>query len=103
MRLRKKVRRCISLKIIIFNALEEGAGDKSSPELWSQVRSLESDVKASQIDRLKLLFERYSEREWNWWPFDSPDSPAKPLVNGKIRIRWQCVSKQSPDIAVYTH
>lgn len=99
MRLRKKVRRCISLKIIIFNALEEGAGDKSSPELWSQVRSLESDVKASQIDRLKLLFERYSEREWNW----SFDSPAKPLVNGKIRIRWQCVSKQSPEIAVYTH
>ena len=100
MRLGKKVRRRISLKIIIFTLWKKEQGISPPPELWSQVRSFEPDVKASQIDRLKLLFERYSGREWDWWPFDSL---AKHLENGKLRIRWQCVSKLSPDIAVYIY
>ena len=61
-------------------------------EIWSSPASFKfSDVlQISSLDKIKGLFETYSGREWDWWPFDPP---AKPLESGKVRIRWQCVGE----------
>ena len=61
-------------------------------EMWSSPASFEfiHGLEISRFDKIKSLFETYSGREWEWWPFKPP---AKPLEKGKVRIRWQCVGE----------
>ena len=82
--------RRICRKIVLFMLWKREQNDGVPKEMWSSPASFEfiSGLKTSQFDKIKSLFETYSGREWDWWPFDSP---AKPLESGKVRIKWQCV------------
>ena len=85
-------RRRICQKMILF-MLWKREQDVSLPdELWSSPASFEfiNVLEMSRLDKIKGLFETYSGREWDWWPFSAP---AKPLESGKLRIRWQCVGE----------
>lgn len=88
----KQWRRRICRKIVIFMLWKWEQNDGVPKELWSSPVSFEfiSGLETSRFDKIKCLFETYSGREWDWWPFDPP---AKPLESGKVRIRWQCVSE----------
>lgn len=51
-------------------------------------RILDSDD-VSLVDVFKLALERYSGEQWLWKPFAEP---RRKLANGKLRVRWKCVS-----------
>ena len=87
-------RRRICRRIVVF-MLWKMEQDVCIPgELWSSPASFEfiDVLETSTFDEIKSLFEAYSGREWNWWPFSAP---VKPLESGKVRIRWQCVGELS--------
>ena len=88
-------RRRICRKIIVFMLWKREQDLCLPTEFWSSPASFKfSDVlRISPLDKIKGLFETYSGREWDWWPFDPP---AKPLASGKVRIRWQCVGELNP-------
>lgn len=87
-----KWQRRICRKLVLFMLWKWEQNDGVPKELWSSPASFEfiTDLKTSLFDKIKSLFETYSGREWDWWPFDPP---AKPLENGKVRIKWQCVGE----------
>ena len=88
----KQWRRRICRKIVVFMLWKWEQNDGIPNELFSSPASFEviNGLKISRVDKIKGLFETYSGREWDWWPFDPP---AKPLESGKVRIRWQCVGE----------
>ncbi len=93
-------RRRICLRIIVF-MLWKREQDVSLPdELWSSPASFEfiNVLEISRSDQIKGLFETYSGREWDWWPFKPT---AKPLKSGRVRIRWQCVGELSSSNTMY--
>lgn len=51
-------------------------------------RILDTDD-VSLVDLFKLALERYSGEQWVWKPFAQP---RRRLANGKLRVRWKCVS-----------
>lgn len=83
-------RRRICRRIVVFKLWKMEQDVCIPDELWSSPASFEfiNVLQMSTFDKIKGLFETYSGREWNWWPFSAP---AKPLESGKVRIRWQCV------------
>ena len=88
--MRRLRRRRICRKVVVF-MLWKGEQKHGVPnELFSSPTSFDfiDGLEISQFDKIKGLFEIYSGREWDWWPFDPA---AKPLESGKVRIRWQCV------------
>ena len=89
-------RRRICRRIIVFMLWKREQNVCLPNELWSSPASFEfiSVLEVSPFDKIKGLFETYSGMEWDWWPF-APT--AKPLVSGKVRIRWQCVGELDSD------
>ena len=95
-------RRRICRRMVVFK-LWKSEQDVCIPnELWSSPASFEfiDVLEMSTFDKIKGLFETYSGREWNWWPFSAP---AKPLESGKVRIRWQCVGESSSGNTIYEY
>ena len=93
---REQWRRRICRKIVVFMLWKREQDVCIPDELWSSPASFEfiNVLEMSTFDKIKGLFETYSGREWNWWPFSAP---AKPLDMGKVRIRWQCVGELNSD------
>ena len=87
---REQLRRRICRRIVIFMLWKREQGFCIPDQFWSSPASFEfiNLLELSTLDKIKGLFETYSGRKWNWWPFGAP---AKPLKSGKVRIRWQCV------------
>lgn len=82
--------RRVCRRIVVFMLWQREQDVCIPDELWSSPASFEfiNVLEMSTFDKIKSLFETYSGREWNWWPFSAP---VKPLESGKVRIRWQCV------------
>lgn len=51
------------------------------------LESLPSDIITTK-DRVQHTIECVSQQRWDWWPLHPP---LRPLVIGKVRVRWQMV------------
>ena len=96
---REQWRRRICRRIVVFMLWKREQQICIPNELWSSPASFEfiNVLEVSTFDKVKGLFETYSGREWNWWPFSAP---VKPLESGRVRVRWQCVRELSSCITM---
>ena len=96
---REQWRHRICRRIVIFMLWKREQHICVPNELWSSPTSFEfiNVLEMSTFDKAKGLFETYSGREWNWWPFSAA---VKPLESGRVRIRWQCVGELSSSITM---